>query len=184
MGHLSGILVGILTITGFMQVLMPSQEFLSLLEHSSYLSPITRINGYIWCNGRTFVHPSFESMTFGQTICACMKGTGPSICYAVSLLWSVLSAFLLLLGCQPCVDKVAQTCSSLGATLRSFTAGGLATSRQQQEGLAMGVVPAHVTQTANAFDGRGAYTQVPRAVPLADVEGGDIKPIEKGKISI
>ena len=131
-----------------------------------------------------------ESMTVAQSLCACAKGAGPAICYALSLVWGIISAFLLLLGCQSCVDNLTQKCSSLFLRIRGFfegiLSGAYASSPVRSEGIAMGITPAHVTQTTSASDGRGVYSQIPRAVPLADVEEGDSssKPLEKGRVSI
>jgi hypothetical protein len=56
LGHLSGILIGILISIGAVNILLPSQELLQKIESISLLVRFVNQSNYVRVNNKTFVH--------------------------------------------------------------------------------------------------------------------------------
>lgn len=70
-GHLAGVLTGLLTVSGIMQLVLPSHEFLLLLERrygsSCALAALARMGHYVpHGSSKSLVHPSFVGTSASQ----------------------------------------------------------------------------------------------------------------------
>ncbi len=113
LGHLSGVIVGLLLVYGVLEVLvLPSLEFCKGLENASWIRCLT--------NSRNYVRCADMNNSFAVTSSAA-GGVLASLCAAVGLLLTyvqhVLVAVLYIVGCP--TERLSQNCSNIGLRLRS-----------------------------------------------------------------
>ncbi len=100
LGHLSGVLVGLLTVYGISEkIFLPSLEFCQKLETYSCLSCLVNRTDYVRCDG---LSNSFTARNEGNSVCS-------SLCGAISMVWgyavNIISTLLYIIGCP--VERIS-----------------------------------------------------------------------------
>lgn len=94
LGHLSGVLVGLLTVYGVSEkIFLPSLEFCQKLEALPIMSCLVNRDGYIRCDA---LSNSFTAKNESNSVCSSLFG-------AISIVWgyvvNILSTLLYIVGC-------------------------------------------------------------------------------------
>jgi len=110
LGHLSGILIGILISIGAVNILLPSQELLQKIESISLLVRFVNQSNYVRVNNKTFVATSNSGMSMGSTIYV-------GIVFAITHLCNLLGLIGHIIGCP--VDHISTSCSRCWIGIRS-----------------------------------------------------------------
>ena len=103
-GHASGLLVGLLTVFGFMQVVLPSLEFLESLEAVPCVSHLTTSSGYVRQGTKSFVYSSGGSGSSGGAIAA-LNIACNTLCCCLTQILNAISTVFYIVGCP--VDRVS-----------------------------------------------------------------------------
>ena len=110
LGHLSGILIGILISIGGVNLLLPSQESLQKIESYSLLARLVNQSNYVRVNNKTFVATNSSGMSMGSTIYL-------GIVFAITHLCNLLGLIGHIIGCP--VEHISTSCSRFWLGIRS-----------------------------------------------------------------
>lgn len=102
LGHLSGILIGIVISIGAASYLLPSQETLQKIESYSFLSRIVSQSNYVRVTNRSFAATSSSGMSMGATIYFGFMFVISHVCNLFGLIGHII-------GCP--VDYISSSCS-------------------------------------------------------------------------
>ena len=130
LGHLSGVIMGLLTVYGISEkIFLPSLEFCQNLESNALFGCLVNANGYVPCGE---LSNSFKVQNGGESVWSSLWG-------ALAMVWgyvvNIVSTILYIVGCP--VERMSLQLTAMGASLRGLFSplfrSGSETERQERQ---------------------------------------------------
>jgi rhomboid domain-containing protein 1 len=153
MGHVSGVLIGLLTVAGSIQILLPSIECLHLLERNYPFYALTKLAPYIASTNTTFQHHSCRGISYVSIFMTVLTYMYHFIVHVVNFISVLLYAILPASWTEFLRSTWPAIYTSFMSLLQSvYNRTTPSSSTAEEEGVVMSTIH-------SSPDGRGIYVQ-------------------------